>query len=178
MNKSIQKTCCFTGHRPKGLPYGTDETHPAFLRLRETLRGEIRRLAYEEGVRHFIRGMAIGVDLLAAELVLEFREENPNITLESAIPHEEQSIRWTDIQRSQYYDVASQCDFETMLQTQYTPDCFQKRNLYMVEHSAFVVAVWNGSPGGTQQTVAMARKLGRKLTIINPSTRELLRENY
>lgn len=65
-----------------------------------------------------------------------------------------------------------------MLQTAYTPDCMKKRNRYMVDSSAFVLAVWDGTlRSGTGQTARYARELGRKITIINPKTLELTREN-
>ena len=70
----VQQTCCFTGHRPEGLPFKTDETHPDCVKLKERLRQEIERLITEEGVRHFISGMAAGTGLIAAELVLELKK--------------------------------------------------------------------------------------------------------
>ena len=170
-------TCCFTGHRPQSLPWGTNESHPDCVRLKELLRQEIGRLITEKGVTHFISGMAIGTDLMAAEIVLELKKQYPNITLESAIPHEEQAARWSNKQREQYYTIAAQCDTESTLQGAYTPDCFRKRNEYMVKHSAYVVAVWSGRASGTGQTVMYARELHRHLTVINPNTLEITREN-
>lgn len=170
-------TCCFTGHRPQSLPWGTNEQDPRCVRLKDLLRQEIQRLITENNVTHFISGMAIGTDLLAAESVLELKKQYPQITLESAIPHEEQAARWTESQREQYYEIASRCDTETMLQGAYTADCFRKRNQYMVDHSAYVIAVWNGKPSGTGQTVMLARAKNRDLTIINPDNLEITRVN-
>ena len=53
----------------------------------------IVRMIEEEGVTHFISGMAQGVDLYAAEIVLELKEQYPQITLECAIPYEQMCIR-------------------------------------------------------------------------------------
>ncbi|MDD3194145.1 MAG: SLOG family protein [Oscillospiraceae bacterium] len=172
-NKTIFTTCCFTGHRPQSLPWGSNEQDPRCVRLKALLREEIRRLITENGVTHFISGMAVGTDLMAAQTVLELKREYPHITLESAIPHENQADRWTAEQRETYYDIARQCDTETMLQRAYSPDCFQKRNQYMISRSAFVIAVWNGAPSGTGQTVMLAREKKRNLTIINPGTLEI-----
>lgn len=173
----LQQTCCFTGHRPEGLPFKTDESHPDCVKLKEQLSQEIERLITEEGVRHFISGMAVGTDLIAAELVLELKKKYPLITLESAIPYEEQAIKWTQAQREQYYKIAGQCDESVTLQNTYTRDCMKKRNQYMVEHSGYVLAVWTGAPrSGTGQTVRYAGSLGRQITIINPKTMEITRE--
>lgn len=177
MKQKMQQTCCFTGHRPQSLPWGANEQHPDCVRLKELLRQEIQRLITENNVTHFISGMAIGTDLIAAEAVLELKKQYPQITLESAIPHEEQAARWTVAQREKYYDIASRCDTETMLQGAYTADCFRKRNQYMVDCSAYVIAVWNGKPSGTGQTVMLAREKNRHLTIIDPNTLEITRVN-
>lgn len=173
----LQQTCCFTGHRPEGLPFRTDESHPDCVKLKEQLSQEIEWLITEEGVRHFISGMAAGTDLIAAELVLELKQKYPQITLESAIPYEEQAVKWTAAQREQYYRIAGQCDESITLQLTYTRDCMKRRSHYMVDHSGYVLAVWAGAPrSGIGQTVRYARSLGRQITIINPKTLEITRE--
>lgn len=70
----INKTCCFTGHRPQRLPFNFDEQHPVCVRLKELLRQELVRLITEEKVTGFITGMALGIDQICAELVLELKE--------------------------------------------------------------------------------------------------------
>ncbi len=151
MKKDVQHSCCFTGHRPQGLPFKENEDHPDCMKLKALLR---------------------------QELVLELKSEYPQITLESAIPYEEQASNWTVQQRERYYEIAGKCDQETILQTAYTGGCMKKRNHYMVDSSTFVLAVWDGtSRSGTAQTVRYARELCRKIIIINPKTLELTREN-
>lgn len=174
----IQYTCCFTGHRPESLPFKTNEKHPDCVRLKELLCQEMERLITENGVQHFISGMALGTDLIAAELVLELKEKYPQITLESAIPYEEQAIKWTVPQRERYYEIAEQCDDTITLQYTYTRDCMKRRNQYMVDHSEYVLAVWSGvARTGTGQTVRYARSWGRQITVVNPNTLEITREN-
>ena len=56
-------SCCFTGHRPAKLPWGTDESDERCLRLKARLREVIAR-AVEDGYTHFICGMAEGCDPL------------------------------------------------------------------------------------------------------------------
>ena len=43
-------------------------------------------LAYQEGYRHFLCGMAQGCDLYFCEAVLALRERYPEVTVEAAIP--------------------------------------------------------------------------------------------
>ena len=57
-----EHTCCFTGHRPNKLPWGSNEGDPRCLALKERLAREVEA-AYDKGYRHFISGMALGCDL-------------------------------------------------------------------------------------------------------------------
>lgn len=57
---------CFTGHRPEKLTRQKEE-------ICEDLEKEIRR-ALADGMNVFISGMARGVDLWAAQIVLRLRE--------------------------------------------------------------------------------------------------------
>ena len=92
------ETCAFTGHRPKGLGY--PESDGRCTALKEKLRALIVKLIEEEGVTHFISGMAQGVDMYAAEIVLELKKQYPQITLECAIPYERQAVRWPEALRN------------------------------------------------------------------------------
>ena len=87
------KTCAFTGHRPQSLPFGFDESDDRCDALKEELREQIINLIENEGVTHYISGMALGVDLMAAEIVLDMKKNYPDITLESAIPCETQAVK-------------------------------------------------------------------------------------
>lgn len=108
-------TCCFTGHRPDKLPWGTDERDPRCTRLKERL-GQALERAYQSGCRHFICGMARGADLYFAEAVLALRACFPQVTLEGARPCESQADRWPREERLRYQAILDQCDYETLVQ--------------------------------------------------------------
>lgn len=164
------KSCAFTGHRPQKLPFGFNEADERCTALKDILRKQIIHLIEEEKVTHFISGMALGVDMYAAEIVLDLKKTYPGITLESAIPCETQANKWNTAMRERYYEIAAQCDKETMLQTKYTPDCMEKRNRYMVVHADYIIAVWDGKPSGTGNTVKYAQKQEKPIIVINPSS--------
>ena len=65
---------------------------------------------------------------------------------------------------------------ETMLQREYTSDCMDKRNRYMVDHADYILAVWNGCPSGTGNTVRYAHKKGKSIIVINPVSLDVTRE--
>ena len=164
------KKCAFTGHRPQSLPFGFNETDERCIALKRTLRAEIIKLIEAEGVTHFISGMASGVDMYAAELVLGLKSSYPGITLESAIPCESQAEKWSEEQRNRYFEIAEKCDKETLIQHQYTADCMHKRNCYMADQADVIIAVWDGRPSGTGKTVQYAQRQGKPVRVINPKT--------
>ena len=83
--------------------------------------------------------------MYAAEIVLELKKQHPQITLECAIPYERQAAYWSE----------------------------PLRNRYMVDHADIVLAVWNGGPSGTGQTVWYARETGKPVWILRPDTLEM-----
>lgn len=165
------KTCCFTGHRPQKLRYG--ENSIQCDELESKLEELIIELIEKEGVTHFISGVALGVDTYAANIVLNLKAQYLHITLECAIPCETQEVKWNERDRDIYYDLLAKCDKETLLQQNYTSNCMQKRNEYMVDNSDYVIAVWNGKPSGTGNTVKYARKNKKVVLLINPQTLEV-----
>lgn len=162
-----KRTCCFTGHRPNKLPWRYDEDDPRCLKLKDKLFDVVSAL-YFSGIRHFICGMALGCDSYFAEAVFKLRAEHDDVTIEAALPCETQADVWTDYQRAKYYHMVSACDYETMLQKEYSNDCMLKRNKYMIENSSVLVAVFDGSYGGTMQTINLAVKNGLEIIRITP----------
>lgn len=150
-------TAAFTGKRPQGMPWGYDETDRRCVRLKARLRSEIVR-AIRDGYTHFISGMALGVDMWAAELVLELKSQGHSVTLEAALPCSSQAQRWNAADRKRHERIVSQCDTVTCLSERYTYSCMFQRNRYMVDHASLLIAVTDGDTGGTGQTVAYARR--------------------
>ena len=162
-------TCMFTGHRPQNLPFRFNEDDFRCQELKRRLAILIRE-KIENGITCFLSGMAIGVDCYAAEIVLSLKKEFPNISLYAIVPCSNQSCKWNDKQIARYNSILKQCDKVITLQETYTPDCMQKRNRYMVEHSDCVIAVWNGTSSGTSSTVKYAIKNKLPVTVLHPNT--------
>ena len=160
-------TCCFTGHRPDKLPWGTREEDGRCLELKRRLAAAAER-AYQDGFRHFICGMARGCDLYFAEAILELRECCTDVTLEGARPCESQADSWPEEERRRYQAILDRCNFETLVQHRYDRGCMMRRNRYMVDRSARIIAVYDGVPrGGTAQTLAYALRQGLETDILS-----------
>ena len=154
-----QESCCFTGHRPEKLPWGEDEQDPRCLRLKERIADAVD-IAYAQGYRHFICGMARGCDFYFGEYILALRKEHSDITLEAAIPCPTQARHWQVWEQERYDALLSACDLQIMVSQHYHPGCMHRRDRYMVDHSSLLIAAFNGTPGGTSYTMEYAMKQG------------------
>ena len=158
--------CCVTGHRPKGFPFPYDIDNEYFNTYLDVLDDIVEDLMYE-GYTHFISGMADGVGLDFASIIVGISNRFEGIVLESALPYplrttskesESDEIRHFLVNASQKITVVS---------PQYFKGCMQKRNRYMVDKSDLVLAVWNGEErGGTWDTISYARKKGKPIRYI------------
>lgn len=163
------KTCCFSGHRPKSLPWGYEERGKKFKKFQKQLKPEIIK-AICNGYENFISGMAMGMDMLAAEVVLKLKKKHSNIKLECAIPCTNQTEKWMDSYKNRYEKILSKADKVTMHSDKnYFAGCMQIRNKFMVDNSSLIIALYNGTSGGTKQTLDYAKKQNLNLVIINPN---------
>lgn len=165
------KKCCCTGHRPKGFPfaYGIDmQKHKAYL---QALENKIRLAIRTHGINYFISGMAIGVDMDFAEIVLNLRDtEHYPITLECAIPDVNQTLKWTEKDKKRYTSLLERADEKNYISGRNVADTMLKRNRYMVDKSELVIAVFNGiQKGGTWYTISYAQKKNREIELIDLS---------
>lgn len=152
-----EKNVCFTGHR------SVKVTNELMVRLNETLTDLI-----ENGATDFYAGGALGWDSIAAEAVLKLRESYPHIKLHLVLPcsPEEQTYKWNDTQKVEYYNILKTADAVEYTSKHYYDGCMKVRNARLVELADCCVCYYdNRSRSGTGQTVRMAKEKG--IRIIN-----------
>ena len=149
--------CCFSGHRPEKLSQSPSEVQQW---LSEQISG-----AVEEGFVTFITGMAMGVDIWAGEIVLRLRESDPRIHLIAAVPWPGFAARWKEEWKKQYYDLLHKADLVRYISRNYDPSVFSRRNIWLVDHSAKVIAYYNGEEGGTKETLDYAKSQGIEIIV-------------
>lgn len=141
--------CCFTGHRPEKLHLSEQE-------VKSKLETEIRQ-AITDGYTTFISGMARGVDIWAAQIVLRLRANNPAIHLIAAVPYKGFESRWAKKWQDEYNFILEYADLVRYICKDYSMASFQIRNEWMVDRSSRVIAVYNGESGGTKNTIDYAK---------------------
>lgn len=157
-----QSACSFTGHRPGKLPWKYCESDSRCVDLKHRILDAVET-AYEEGYRHFLCGMAMGCDLYFCECVLALRARHQDVSVEAVVPCPSQADNWPETERVRYRMLVSACNYETLVSKKYTPDCMQRRNRYLVDHAALLIAVFDGTAGGTQYTIQYALRRGLKI---------------
>ena len=151
--------CCFTGHRPGKLKMPEKQ-------LVKLLEAEIIR-AIDSGHTTFITGMAKGVDLIAAEIVLRLQKHDPRLKLICALPHPGFGQHWGGGWTERFQRVLAEADLERTICPAFSYGSYQTRNEWMVRHSDMVIAVFNGELGGTKNTLDFAKRSGVPCVIID-----------
>ena len=150
-------SAAFTGHR------FYDFSQRKFIQ--ERLTSAISE-AYDHGIRNFISGFALGIDLMAAQLVQSLKCNLSGISLTAAIPFEGQAERYNIYDKRVYRRLLELADKVIVLSDCYYPRCFLDREEFMVENASYLIAYYDGrEKGGTYYTVKKARARG--IPIIN-----------
>jgi uncharacterized phage-like protein YoqJ len=147
------------------MPFGYDENDPRCIEFKARLRDTIEILI-GEGFAHFISGGALGMDMFAAEAVLELKEKYPWIILEMVSPFDAQADRWNDENRMRHDRLFASADIVTATGHEYTKACMFRRNRYMVNNADLLLAAYDGQPGGTAMTCEYARESGIPIQMI------------
>lgn len=165
--------CAFTGHRPKSFPWKYNESAPDCVLLKEVLSAQIKELA-NRGVTDFLSGMAQGTDLWCSQIILDLRTKNPALKLHCILPCRGQENKWTTSAQDRYHAILRQANEVIYAGQEYSRDCMLIRNRYIVDHSSFLLAIYNGIwRSGTGATVRYALKQGREVIIIDPISRDI-----
>ncbi len=162
-----EKTACATGYRPQKCPWGFNEKDLRCVSMRERTKTKVET-SIKNGYEFFISGMALGFDMIFAEIVLELKEKYPHIKLIAALPCKDQYKLWRQDQVERYKHILSLCDESYCLYDTYNDKCMLERNDYMLNNSSLVFALFDGKPGGTKYTINKAQKNGLNVEVIEP----------
>ncbi len=139
-----------SGHR-------TDKTGDSLI-----VRAELRSVAQAGLLRigdvtEVICGMAESWDLAFGEAAADM-----GLLVTAAIPFKEQPDRWRRESRLRYEALLLRCHRVVYVSGPgYSDLKMEIRNRWMIDNSDYLLSCWNGSQGGTLNTIAYARDVGR-----------------
>lgn len=162
------KRCAFTGYRPQKMPWGFDEKDLRCADFKRRVKDAIQSL-YEQGYRHFISGGALGMDMFAAEAVVELRAVHPDMILEMVSPFDDQAAKWSPELRVRHDRLFEQADVTTATGHAYTKAALFRRNHYLVDNADLLLAAYDGQPSGTAMTCELARQYDVPVLTIQPT---------
>ena len=156
---------CFTGHRPDKLGGFNARSH---RRAVDAIKHGIENLAETQGltVTSFVlhSGGALGGDQAAEQAAIEL-----NISFIRFVPCQGHSSRWQPAQVRQSEKLGEQAIQTVMVdEGPYAAWKMQKRNEAMLRTADVVLALWDGSEGGTGNCVTSAREMGVPVRCIWP----------
>lgn len=105
-------------------------------------------------------------NIWAGEIVIKLREDNADLHLIAAIPFPDFSSKWSNDWQQRYNELLAKADFVKTICPAYNAGAYQRRNEWMVDHSAQVIAVFNGERSGTKNTIDYARKCRVQVELI------------
>lgn len=159
-----------TGHRPNKLGNDYNLTSPLIQAIKQNILEILGTIQANEQLDvkdiTLITGMALGIDTLFAQIAVE-----NNIPFIAAIPFEGQNAIWpvrSKIVYNQLLDKAKQV-INVTGQVGYKPEYMQLRNQWMVDNCDTLIAVWDGTPGGTANCVQYATNK-KRIIRIDPKT--------
>lgn len=165
--KNTTVRIAWTGHRPEKLG-GYSRSNPIYISVRDRMKNKIEQATKTFGEVQWITGGALGVDQMAAELLSEM-----GLSYIVAAPCHRLSDPWPPHAQKHYNEICRNADPELaqllcgdksvrqgvvyVHDGPYTgPSLMQDRNKWMVDNADFLIAVWDGTPGGTANCLRYA----------------------
>lgn len=136
-----------TGHRPDKLGGYSEVAQDRVYSFAHKIFKRIR------GFDHVITGMALGWDTAVAQACLDLK-----IPYHTYIPFVGQEKMWPQPSQAKYrHLVENAAKTVVVCSGDFAPWKMQDRNKAMVDRATYMIALWNGSTGGTKNCVTYAR---------------------
>ncbi len=167
-------SCAVTGHRPTRFRFKYKENNTGCKRLKKRLHDQFITL-YGQGVRRFLIGGSLSVDIWSGETLLELKKqpEYADIELVIVLPHPGHDDRWDERSKARIRFLLKHCAERITVGMQDNAESYSRRDRYMIDHSDCLLAVYDNDRtirSETGQTVRYAERLGKPVILIHPDT--------
>jgi uncharacterized phage-like protein YoqJ len=161
-----------TGYKAHELGVFNDK-HPGIKYIKKALEKRISALL-EEGLEWVIISGQLGVELWAAEVILEFKIEFPELQLAVITPFLEQEKNWNEQKQEHYRSILEEADFvSSVTKREYEgPWQFKARNQFLLDHTDGMLIIYDEENVGTpkyilEEAIARMENDGYELIIMN-----------
>ncbi len=156
-------TMCFLGDKPKKLPWKINEMDESCNILKTKLKNLIEFYILS-GYNTFISDLAIGFNIICAEIVISLKLDYPHITLIGALPYKNQESGWTKLEKMRYYNVLKNTDKIRCIYETY-PDSkhLNENKSYMINNSSLIITFYDGKTSEIDSAIKYAKKQGIKI---------------
>lgn len=149
----------FAGHRPDKLG-GYKLPNPTYIKVCKKLEAALIELKPEK----CISGMALGIDQWAASICIKL-----GIPFIAAIPFVGQERVWPEESKRIYKILLGKASEQIVVsEGGYAAQKLQIRNEWMVDNCDKLIAVWDGTQGGTGNCYKYAESVNKDIYRINP----------
>lgn len=143
----------FTGHRPNKFLNGYSE------QVATELYKFAKTVIRHHEPREIISGMALGWDQAVAHAGISL-----GVPVHAYMPFEGQDSVWPQQSKDRYQSILKRCKTVQIISSgSYSVDKMQIRNEAMVNDCDILIALWDGSDGGTANCVNYARRRQKRL---------------
>lgn len=142
-----------TGHRPNKLMAHGKPAYPGTFSYDRLVSLSMKALSSYQPDK-VISGMALGFDMAIAQAAVHL-----DIPFVAAIPFKGQESKWPKPSQDYYWALLDHAnEIEYVNEEGYAAWKMQRRNEWMVDHADAVIAMWNGTSGGTENCVKYAKE--------------------
>lgn len=100
---------------------------------------------YKQGYTHYYSGMSEGIDMLAANVVLDFKDGHPDVRFVAVTPFWWQQERYSTAGKNDYKTICSEADEVVILAEEFVGhDFYVLRSNYFVENCSAMVSYHDG----------------------------------
>lgn len=151
-----------TGHRPSKLFRGNVYAPENQLVLVAFAEEQLKKFLNTYRNIEVISGMALGWDQALGQASV-----NLGVDFHAYIPFPGQDSPWPPTSRERYARLLAEAKSVRIISSYYSPAAMQERNIAMVRDCQVLLALWDGSSGGTGNCVQWAQLYAKKVQILN-----------
>lgn len=145
-----------TGYKPHELGI-FDQKHPGIAIIKKAIAHQLH-LLLEQGLEWVIVSGQLGVEMWAAEVVLELKTSHPELKLAVITPFLEQEKNWNDEKKEQYDTIRGNADYVVSLTKRpyEAPWQFVEKDRFLLRNSDALLLVYDEENEGSPKYIKRA----------------------